>query len=157
LSADDLQLAAQEFTDKKISNPTIYNLITNIRIISSFNPESFKEKMRFRNLIFGKIARLGLPLIWFTLNPKDISNIFVVRLTGEEIFLDKPGVRSKLLQLTNKNPSLVVQFFYVVIISFFACFFKTLFREPGIFGIVSSHFGIVESTTRIILYLHGFA
>jgi hypothetical protein len=158
LSADDLQLAAQEFTDrKKISNPAVHSLITNMRIISSFNPESFGEKMRFRNLIFGKIARLGLPLIWFTLNPKDIGNIFVVRLAGEEIFLDEPGVRSKLLQLTIKNPSLVAQFFHVVITSFFACFFKTLSREPGIFGTVSSHFGIVESTTRMMLHLHGFA
>ena len=158
LSADDLQRAAQEFTDrKKISNPAIHSLITNMRIISSFNPESFGEKMRFRNLIFGKIARLGLPLIWFTLNPKDIGNIFVVRLAGEEISLDEPGIKSKLLQLTIKNPSLVAQFFHVVITSFFACFFKTLSKEPGIFGTVSSHFGIVESTTRMMLHLHGFA
>ena len=158
LSAGDLQRAAQEFTDrKKISNPVIHSLITNMRIISSFNPESFGEKMRFRNLIFGKIARLGLPLIWFTLNPKDIGNIFVVRLAGEEISLDEPGVKSKLLQLTIKNPSLVAQFFHVVITSFFACFFKTLSKEPGIFGTVSSHFGIVESTTRMMLHLHGFA
>jgi hypothetical protein len=158
LSADNLQRAAQEFTDrKKISNPIVHSLITNMRIISSFNPESFREKMRFRNLIFGKIARLGLPLIWFTLNPKDISNIFVVRLAGEEISLDEPGVRSKLVQLTIKNPSLVAQFFHVIITSFFTYFFKTLSREPGIFGIVSSHFGIVESTTRIMLHLYGFA
>jgi hypothetical protein len=158
LSANDLQRAAQEFTDrKKISNPAIHSLITNMRIISSFNPESFGEKMKFRNLIFGKIARLGLPLIWFTLNPKDIGNIFVVRLAGEEISLDEPGIKSKLLQLTIKNPSLVAQFFHVVITSFFACFFKTLSREPGIFGTVSSHFGVVESTTRMMLHLHGFA
>lgn len=64
LSAGDLQFAAQEFTNrKKISSPAIHSLITNIRIISSFNPESFGEKMKFRNLIFGKIARLGLPII----------------------------------------------------------------------------------------------
>lgn len=108
LLANDLQLAAQEFTDrKKISNPAIYSLITNIRIISLFNLESFGEKMRFRNLIFGKIACLGLLFIWFTLNPKDIGNIFVVRLAGEEILLDEPGIKSKLLQLTIKNPSLV--------------------------------------------------
>jgi hypothetical protein len=158
LSANNLQRAAQEFTDrKKILNPAVHSLITNIRIISSFNPESFGEKIRFRNLIFGKIARLGLPLIWFTLNPKDIGNIFVVRLAGEEISLDEPGVKSKLLQLTIKNPSLVAQFFHVVITSFFACFFKTLSREPGIFGIVSSYFGVVESTTRMILHLYGFA
>ncbi|KFZ18957.1 hypothetical protein V502_03896, partial [Pseudogymnoascus sp. VKM F-4520 (FW-2644)] len=158
LSADDLQRAAQEFTDrKKISNPAIHSLITNMRIISSFNPESFGEKMRFRNLIFGKIACLGLPLIWFTLNPKDIGNIFVVRLAGEEVLLDEPGIKLKLLQLTIKNPSLVAQFFHVVITSFFACFFKTLSREPGIFGTVSSHSRIVELTTRMMLHLHGFA
>ena len=118
LLANDLQYAAQEFIDrKKISNPVIYSLITNIGIISSFNPESFGEKMRFRNLTFGKIARLGLPLIWFILNPKDIGNIFLVRLAGEEISLDEPGVKSKLLQLTIKNPSLVAQLFHVVIMS----------------------------------------
>jgi hypothetical protein len=127
LSSDDLQRAADEFNDgKKISNPAIHSLITNMRIISSFNPESFGEKMKFRNLIFGKIGRLGLPLIWFTLNPKDIGNIFVVRLAGDEVSLDEPGVKSKLLQLTIKNPSLVAQYFHVVVTSFFSCFFKTL-------------------------------
>jgi hypothetical protein len=158
LSASDLQHAAGEFHDrKKISNPAIHSLITNMRIISSFNPESFGEKMRFRNLIFGKIGRLGIPLIWFTLNPKDIGNIFVVRLAGEEISLDGTGLGSKLLQLTLKNPSLVAQYFHVIVSAFFSCFFKTLSKEPGIFGTVTSHFGVVESTTRMMLHLHGFA
>ena len=137
--------------------PAIHSLITNMRIISSFKPEFFGEKMKFRDLIFGKNGRLGLPLIWFTLNPKDIGNTFVVRLAGEEISLDETGVKSKLLQLTIKNPSLVAQFFHVVITSFFTCFFRTLSGEPGIFGTVTSHFGIVESTTRMMLNLHGFA
>jgi hypothetical protein len=158
LSANDLQHSSKEFTDgKKISSPAIHSLITNMRIISSFNPESFGEKMKFRNLIFGKIGRLGLPLIWFTLNPKDFGNVFVVRLAGEEISLDEPGIKSKLLQLTIKNPSLVAQYFHVVVTSFFSSFFKTLSKEPGIFGTVTSHFGIVESTTRMMLHLHGFA
>ena len=157
LSANNLQRIVQEFTDKKkISNPTVHNLITNIRIISSFNLKSFEEKIRFRNLIFDKIARLGLLLIQFTLNPKDISNIFVVKLISEEISFDEPGIKSKLLQLTIKNPSLIAQFFYVVITLFFTCFFKTLSREPRIFDIVSSYFGVVESTIRIMLHLHGF-
>jgi hypothetical protein len=63
----------------------------------SFNLELFREKIRFKNLIFGKISHLRLPLIWFILNPKDIGNIFIVRLTSEEILLDKPGIKSKLL------------------------------------------------------------
>jgi hypothetical protein len=158
LSGDDLHRAAEEFRDrKKISSPAIHSLITNMRIISSFNPESFGEKMRFRNLIFGKIGRLGIPLIWFTLNPKDIGNIFVVRLAGEEVAMDGTGLGSKLLQMTLKNPSLVAQYFHVIVSAFFGCFFKTLSREPGIFGTVTSHFGVVESTTRMMLHLHGFA
>lgn len=158
LSASDLQHAAEEFHDrKKISNPAIHSLITNMRIISSFNPESFGEKMRFRNLIFGRIGRLGIPLIWFTLNPKDIGNIFVVKLAGEEVSMDGTGLGSKLLQLTLKNPSLVAQYFHVIVSGFFSCFFKTLSKEPGIFGTVTSHFGVVESTTRMMLHLHGFA
>jgi hypothetical protein len=158
LSAADLQHAAEEFRDrKKISNPAIHSLITNMRIISSFNPESFGEKMRFRYLIFGKIGRLGIPLIWFTLNPRDIGNIFVVRLAGEEVSLDGTGLGSKLLQLTLKNPSLVAQYFHVIVSAFFSCFFKTLSKEPGIFGTSTSHFGVVESTTRMMLHLHGFA
>jgi len=59
--------------------------------------------------------------------------------------------------MTLKNPSLVAQYFHVIISAFFTCFFKTLSKEPGIFGIVTSHFGVVESTTRIMLHLHGFA
>jgi hypothetical protein len=154
LSGDDLHRAAEEFKNgEKISNPPIYSLITNMRIISSFNPESFGEKMRFRNLIFGKIGRLGIPLIWFTLNPKDIGNIFVVKLAGEPV----SGVKSALLQMTLKNPSLVAQYFHAIVSAFFNCFFKTLSKEPGIFGTVTSHFGVVESTTRMMLHLHGFA
>jgi hypothetical protein len=158
LSGDDLHYAAEEFKNgEKISNPSIYSLITNMRIISSFNPESFGEKMRFWNLIFGKIGRLSIPLIWFTLNPKDIGNIFVVKLASEEVSLDGAGVKSVLLQMTLKNPSLVAQYFHVIVSAFFTCFFKTLSKEPGIFGTVTSHFGVVESTTRMMLHLHGFA
>jgi hypothetical protein len=158
LTGDDLHHAAEEFTKgEKISNPSIYSLITNMRIISSFNPESFGEKMRFRSLIFGKIGRLGIPLIWFTLNPKDIGNIFVVKLAGEDVPLDNAGLKSVLLQMTLKNPSLVAQYFHQIVSAFFSCFFKTLSKEPGIFGTVTSHFGVVESTTRMMLHLHGFA
>jgi hypothetical protein len=158
LSGDDLYRAAKEFKrGEKISNPSIYSLITNMRVISSFNLESFGEKMRFRNLIFRKIGRLGIPLIWFTLNPKDIGNIFVVKLASEEISLDSIGLKSVLLQITLKNPSLVAQYFHEIVSAFFSCFFKTLSKEPRIFSTITSHFRVVESTTRMMLHLHGFA
>jgi len=158
LTSDELYAAADQFKRKtKISNPVIHTLINNMRIISSFNPESYREKIRLRNVIFGKIARLGIPLVWFTLNPHDIGNIFVVKLAGEDIELDDTGVKAHLLKLTLKNPSLVAQYFHTIITAFFDCFFKCLSRDAGIFGTVSSYFGVVESTTRMMLHLHGFA
>jgi hypothetical protein len=56
-----------------------------------------------------------------------------------------------------KNPALVAQYFHTIVNAFFDCFFKSLAKEPGIFGTVSSHFGVVESTTRMMMHLHGFA
>lgn len=158
LTGDELQAAAMQFQNKtKISNPVIHTLINNMRIISSFNPESYGEKIRLRNLIFGKIGRLGIPLIWFTLNPRDIGNIFIVKLAGEDMSLSDTGVRARLVKLTLKNPCLVAQSFHAIITAFFECFFKCLSREAGIFGTTSLYFGVVESTTRMMLHLHSFA
>jgi hypothetical protein len=43
--------------------------------------------------ILQDIARFAcIPLIWFTLNLKGIGNIFVVRLAGEEVFIDRTGL-----------------------------------------------------------------
>ncbi|CZR69862.1 uncharacterized protein PAC_19762 [Phialocephala subalpina] len=127
LTGDELHAAAAQFQSKtKISNPVIHTLIENVRIISSFNPESYGEKIRLRNLIFGKIGRLGIPLIWFTLNPHDIGNIFVL----------STSIRSL-------PPSLTASL--------------SVSKEAGTFGTISSYFGVVESTTRMMLHLHGFA
>jgi hypothetical protein len=143
LSGNDLHDAAAQFKNKeKISNPIIHTLLNNMRIISSFNPESYGEKIRLRNLIFGKIGRLGIPLIWFTLNPQDIGNIFVVKLAGEDVPLDNAGNRLELIKLTLKNPALVAQYFHTIINAFFNCFFKSLAKEPGIFGTVSWGCGV---------------
>ncbi len=92
-----------------------------------------------------------------TLNPQDIGNIFVVKLAGEDVPLDNAGNRLELIRLTLKNPSLVAQYFHTMVNAFFDYFFKSLAREAGVFGTVSSHFGVVESTTRMMMHLHGFA
>src|SRR5258706_6116447 len=115
LTGDELHAAAAQFQSKsKISNPVIHTLINNMRIFSSFNPESYGEKIRLRNLLFGKIGRLGIPLIWFTLNPHDIRNIFVVKLAGADILLDDTDVKSRLLKLKLNNASLVAQYFSTI-------------------------------------------
>ena len=67
------------------------------------------------------------------------------------------SIRLLLLKLILKNLSLVAQYFYIIITAFFNCFFKTVSKKAGIFGIISSYFKVVESTTWIIIYLYRFA
>ena len=127
-------------------------------MISSFNPESYKKKIRLYNLIFRKIGHLGILFIQFTLNPQDISNIFIIKLTGEGIILYNISIRSLLLKLMLKNLSLVAQYFYIIIIIvFFNCFFKTLLKVVGIFNTISSYFKVVKSIIWIMIYLYKFA
>ena len=47
LTGNELYAATAQFQNKtKISNLVIYTLINNIRIILSFNPKSYGEKIR---------------------------------------------------------------------------------------------------------------
>ena len=135
----------------------MHTLFNNIRIISSFNLKSYRKKIRLHNLIFRKIGRLGILFIQFTLNPQDISNIFIIKLAGEDITLYNISIRLLLLKLILKNLSLVAQYFHIIITAFFNCFFKTLSKEVDIFSTISSHFKVVESITQIIMHLHRFA
>jgi hypothetical protein len=58
-------------------------------------------------MIFKKIRCLGILLIWFTLNPYDLGNIFVVKLAREDVKLDDIRVKLSLLKLMLKNLGLV--------------------------------------------------
>ena len=58
----------------KCENPTIQRLLSNMRLISVYNPESFGRKVAKRHQLFGQIVRLGILAIWFTINPSDLKN-----------------------------------------------------------------------------------
>ena len=59
--------------------------------------------------------------------------------------------------MSNLSEVLGPRFFRIIVTAFFNCFFRTLTGEPGIFDIVTSYFGALKSTIRIMLYLHWFA
>ena len=64
LLSDDLYITTTQFKNKdKILNSIVYILLNNIRIILSFNLESYREKIRLCNLIFRKIGCLGILFI----------------------------------------------------------------------------------------------
>ena len=112
ISSDELKATALRMKDGgKCENPTIQRLLSNMRLISTYNPESFGRKLAKRHQLFGQIVRFGIPAIWFTINPSDLKNPIVLRIAGVDIH---PHIdRSELNRLRRLhaigNPTIVAQ------------------------------------------------
>ena len=160
VSSDDLRTTALKMKDGgKCENPTIQRLLSNMRLISAYNPESFGRKVAKRHQLFGQIVRFGIPAIWFTINPSDLKNPVVLRVAGIEI---RPHIdRQELNKLRRLhaigNPTIVAQYFHFVVESFFKKLLRTDSGKVGILGEISNHFAVVEENNRHMLHLHGFA
>jgi hypothetical protein len=91
-SEQQLKAAATEMkAGKPCTNPVVLRLLGNIRLISSYNPESFGRKLAQRHVLFGHVVRFGCPAFWFTINPQDFRNLVILRIAGVEI---KPDLTS---------------------------------------------------------------
>jgi Helitron helicase-like domain at N-terminus len=123
--------------------------------ISSYNPESYGQKVAKPHLLFGHIVRYGIPTIWFTINPSDLRNPVVLRVAG--VYLRPQLSRTELNNLRRihavGNPIIVAQCFHFVIESIFKKLVCTNSGEVGILGEISNHFGVVEFNSRHMLHL----
>ncbi|KAH8742199.1 hypothetical protein F5882DRAFT_246044, partial [Hyaloscypha sp. PMI_1271] len=78
LSSDTIKQAAEQMkAGVPMRDPIIVRLMENLRLISSFNPESFGQKLSMRHEILGQISRWGIPAWWVTINPSDLRNSIV--------------------------------------------------------------------------------
>jgi hypothetical protein len=160
VSSDDLRRTALQMKDGgKCENPTIQRLLSNMRLISAYNPESFGRKVAKRHQLFGQIVRFGIPAIWFTINPSDLKNPVVLRVAGIEIHphLDRQELNRLRRLHAIGNPTIVAQYFHFVVESFFKKLLCTDSGKIGILGEISNHFAVVEENNRHMLHLHGFA
>jgi helitron helicase-like protein len=81
ISSKDLRAAALRMSNgEKSGNPAIERLLSNMRLISSYNPESYGRKVAKRHLLFDHIVRYAIPAIWFTINPSDVKNPVILRI-----------------------------------------------------------------------------
>ena len=160
VNSDDLRRTALQMKDGgKCENPTIQRLLSNMRLISAYNPESFGRKVAKRHQLFGQIVRFGIPAIWFTINPSDLKNPVVLRVAGIDIHphLDRQELyRLRRLHAIG-NPTIVAQYFHFVVESFFKKLLCTDSGKVGILGEISNHFAVVEENNCHMLHLHGFA
>src|SRR5467141_4070575 len=63
VNSNDLRAAALRMSNgEKSGNPAIERLLSNMRLISSYNPESYGRKVAKRHIV-----RYSIPAIWFTI------------------------------------------------------------------------------------------
>ena len=129
----------------KCENPTIQRLLGNMRLISTYNSESFGRKLAKRHQLFGHIVRFGIPAIWFTINPSDLKNPVVLRVAGVDIHphMDRSELNRLRRLYAIGNPTIVAQYFYFVVDSFFKKPLCTHSGKIGILGEIFNHFAVV--------------
>ncbi|KAM4067793.1 AAA domain-containing protein [Hirsutella rhossiliensis] len=107
------------------------------------------------------IVRYGVPAIWFTLNPNDITNLVKLRLAAHrgrdpdeaEAFLSDLGTAYKRTRLAISDPMSSAVFFHREMTLFFEHYVNV--GEESVFGHVGAYYGAVETNERGALHIHG--
>ncbi|EKG09158.1 hypothetical protein MPH_13842 [Macrophomina phaseolina MS6] len=135
-----------------------------LRILSLYGyrqPMSRENRLSVRRKIKSLIIRRGIPAIWFTLSPNDITNPVKLRLAAyrfrdrdeAEAFLRSLDQAHKRARLAISDPLSSAIFFHREISMFFKYYVRT--GEDSVFGRISQYFGAVETNERGALHVHG--
>lgn len=162
LSADKLRRARTELEQcGKTTEPSVNKLLRNLSLYGFRQPMSRELRLSMRRKIRSLIVRHGIPAIWFTLNPNDITNPVKLKLAAyrardpeeAEAFLTSLDVAYKRVRLAISDPPSSALFFHREISMFFRYYVKV--GEDSIFGRINQYFGAVETNERGALHLHG--
>jgi hypothetical protein len=148
--------ASGKTTDKEVNQ-----LLRSLSLYGYRQPMSRENRLTMRRKIKSLIIRYGIPAIWFTLNPNDITNPVKLRLAayrtrepdGAEDFLRSLGQLYKRVRLAISDPLSSVIFFHREIAMFFRYYVRI--GEDSVFGRISQYYGAVETNERGALHLHG--
>lgn len=162
LSAERLERAKD---DLKVSGKSIDEAVN--KLLSCFSlyglrqPMSREDRLSMRRKIKSLIIRYGIPAIWFTLNPNDITNPVKLRLAAyrsrepeeAEALLTSLDLMYKRARLAISDPISSAIFFHREISMFFEHYVQT--GKDSVFGRISQYFGAVETNERGALHVHG--
>ncbi|XP_044714717.1 PIF1-like helicase domain-containing protein [Hirsutella rhossiliensis] len=118
-------------------------------------------RLNMRRKIQSLIVGYGVPAIWFTINPNDITNPVKLRLAAyrtrdpgaAEEFLEGLGSAYKRTRLAMSDPMSAAVFFHREMKLFFDHYVKV--GEESVFGRIGKYYGAVETNERGALHVHG--
>jgi hypothetical protein len=162
LTAERLEKARTEMeASGKTGDKDVYQLLRFLSPYGFRQPMSREVRLSMRRKIKSGIIHYGIPAIWFTLNPNDITNPVKLRLAAYQVldpeeaeaFLTELDTAYKKARLAISDPLSSVEFFHREISMFFEHYVKV--GKDSVFGRVSHYFGAVETNERGALHLHG--
>ncbi|KAM4061897.1 PIF1-like helicase [Hirsutella rhossiliensis] len=162
LTAQRLEAARVELeATGKTSDDGVKELIRSLSVFGYRQPMSRESRLSMRKKILSLIIRHGVPAIWFTLNPNDITNLVKLRLAAHrgrdpdeaEAFLRDLGTAYKRTQLAISDPMSSAVFFHREMTLFFEHYVNV--GEESVFGHVGAYYGAVETNERGALHIHG--
>ncbi|EXU94845.1 helitron helicase-like domain protein [Metarhizium robertsii] len=134
-----LDAARKELEEnERTSDDGIRELLKSISLYGFRQPMSREMRLSSRRKIKSFILFYGMPAIWFTLNPNDLTNPIKLRLAAyrthdpedAEAFLTSLDMAFKRARLAVSDPD-------------------------SVFGRISQYFGAVETNERGALHIHG--
>ncbi|KAJ3912479.1 hypothetical protein F5877DRAFT_84764 [Lentinula edodes] len=163
---DLLQASEEEKKKKKISNPAICALRSQLTAVCSKVLATDEHQASVRAQIWSLNVAFNPPSLWITINPSDTHNPIAQVFAGEQIDLDNfvstrgPTSTLRTINLA-QDPYTAAQFFHFTvraILEVLYGFRKMSIGHPsrklGIVGLVQAHVGMVESQGRGTLHLH---
>jgi hypothetical protein len=162
LTPERLKNAAKEMEDTgKTADKDIQDLI---RRLSSFGysfPLSPEARLQMRQKIQSSIVYFGLPVLWFTINPNDLTSPVKKWLSVSQSALPEElsDLSRKMedyfnrLRFSIEDPVSAVRFFQEELDVFFSELVQV--DRYSCLGKVSHYIGSVETNKRGMLHLHG--
>ncbi|KAJ6436263.1 ATP-dependent DNA helicase PIF1 [Purpureocillium lavendulum] len=162
MTAERLAAASVELEKTgKTNDDGVKELLRSLSLYGHRQPMSREGRLTMRRKIQSNIVVGGVPAIWFTLNPNDITNPVKLRLAAYRI-LDPRAAEALLESLENaykrtrlaiSDPASSAIFFHREM----ALFFEKYVNVGGesVFGRISHYFGAVETNERGALHVHG--
>ncbi|KAM4061887.1 ATP-dependent DNA helicase PIF1 [Hirsutella rhossiliensis] len=161
LTADGLAAARAELESTgKTTDDGVKELLRSLSLYGYRQPMSRELRLSMRHKILALIVRYGVPAIWFTINPNDITNPVKLRLAAyrtrdpeaAEEFLRSLDMSFKRVRLSVSDPMSSAMFFHREMTLFFEHYVNA---GESVFGRIGHYYGAVETNERGSLHVHG--
>ncbi|KAM6506308.1 hypothetical protein FSOLCH5_013298 [Fusarium solani] len=162
LTADRLAAARAELESSgRTTDEGVKELLRSLSLYGYHQPMSRELRLSMRHKIQALIVRYGVPAIWFTINPNDITNPVKLRLAAyrtrdpeaAEEFLRSLDMSFKRMRLSISDPMGSALFFRREMTLFFEHYVKV--GAESVFGRIIQYYGAVETNERGALHVHG--